>query len=73
VFRGCSEEAKITRILADSAKYDFEPWRRSIDFVFVDGSHEYEAVKLDTATAFEIVAPGGVIVWVTSPWVGMVS
>jgi hypothetical protein len=34
-----------------------------MDFVFVDGDHRYEGVKADTGKAFEVLAPGGMIVW----------
>lgn len=33
------------------------------DFIFIDGSHRLEHVLQDSEVAFEIIAPGGVIVW----------
>ena len=33
------------------------------DFVFIDGSHSYEAVKADTERVLPFVAEGGVIAW----------
>ena len=75
VFRGCPEEAKITRLMADSTNFDFSPWKGRVDMVFVDGSHEYEAVKHDTKVAFELVAKNGVILWddFAPGWYGVVK
>lgn len=33
------------------------------DFIFIDGAHDYAAVKYDTELALSIIAPGGVIAW----------
>lgn len=38
---------------------DIEP----CDFVFIDGAHDYESVKYDTALAHALLAPGGIIAW----------
>lgn len=38
---------------------DIEPQ----DFIFVDGAHDYESVKYDTALAHTLLAPGGIIAW----------
>jgi len=54
---------RITQLLGDSRTFDFAPYRRTCDFVFVDGAHSYPFVAADTATAFELIRPGGVIVW----------
>ena len=34
-----------------------------IDFAFIDGDHTYPFVKSDTAKAFEMLKPGGVVLW----------
>lgn len=34
---------------------------RKFDFIFIDGDHQYEAVKFDVIHARELLAPGGVI------------
>jgi predicted O-methyltransferase YrrM len=58
------EAKKIVQLFGDSTAFDFSPYYGNIDFVFVDGSHEYEYVKKDTNTAFELLKDGrGVIVW----------
>jgi predicted O-methyltransferase YrrM len=62
-FRGTSWEPRITQLLGDSSRFDFAPWRNSIDLVIVDASHNLPYVISDTRNAFRIVRPGGVIVW----------
>jgi predicted O-methyltransferase YrrM len=44
----------------DAGRLRAEP---PFDLIFVDGSHLYDDVLADSALAFEIVAPGGCIVW----------
>lgn len=62
-FRGRAHAAQIRQVWADSTRLETTPYRQQMDFVFVDGDHSYEAVKADTARAFEVLAPGGMIVW----------
>jgi predicted O-methyltransferase YrrM len=41
-----------------------EVWdQQKFDFIFIDGDHSYEGVKADSDLAFELIAPGGIIVW----------
>ena len=54
---------KVTQLRGNSLRFDFAPYRGSIDFVFVDGGHTYEVVASDTANALEMVRPGGVVAW----------
>jgi predicted O-methyltransferase YrrM len=54
---------KIQRIIADSSTYDFSKFAKQFELVLVDGNHSYEGVKIDTAAAFELVAPGGIVLW----------
>lgn len=62
-FRGTEREGRIRQILCDSKEFDTTPFRKRMDFIFVDGDHSYEGVKNDTEKAFDMLAPGGVIVW----------
>ena len=39
-----------------------------MDLVFIDANHAYSFVKADTATAFKLLATGGVIVWDDYVW-----
>jgi predicted O-methyltransferase YrrM len=63
VFVGSDREHKINQILCDSHKFDIEPYRNKMDLIFVDGDHTYEGVKNDTEKAFQMLAPGGIIIW----------
>jgi hypothetical protein len=62
-FHRCNEASRIKQILCDSADLDIEPFRNSVDFVWVDAGHSYDCVKSDTNKAFEMVRPGGYIFW----------
>lgn len=63
MFRGKTEGSKITSWTGDSRTFDYSQWKNKVDLVYVDGSHEYETVKSDSAIAFELVAKGGCIIW----------
>ncbi len=54
---------RITQHFADSATFDYGPFREQIDLVFIDGAHTYDYVKSDTRAAMAMLTPGGVIVW----------
>lgn len=51
-FKGSSVESKITELRGDSTKFDYRPWRNSIDLSFIDGGHDLTTVISDTANAF---------------------
>jgi predicted O-methyltransferase YrrM len=65
--RGCrirGEPAnRIRQIREDSAKFDPEPFRAQFDFIYIDASHSYSAVKSDTEKAFIMLQPGGTMLW----------
>ena len=63
LFRDHPAASKIKLVLADSTKFDWTPYERSVDFVFIDGAHDYESVRKDTGNALRIIRPGGIIVW----------
>lgn len=59
-----SEHAgRITQHLGDSAAFDFGPFARRVELVFVDGAHTYDYVRSDSENALRMLSPGGVIVW----------
>lgn len=62
-YRGTAEEARITQLWGDSARFDFSPYAGSIDLVYVDGAHTYEYVLSDTVNALHVLSPTGTIVW----------
>lgn len=47
-------------------------WSKPVHLLFIDGSHEYEAVKADFETFFPHVVPGGVVAFhdVIENWPG---
>lgn len=57
------EGKRIHALFGDSAAFDFAPFRGSIDFFFIDGSHSYEYVRNDTLKALDCCHPGSVIAW----------
>lgn len=62
-FQGKTAGTKITQLLGDSATFDFTPYARSIDFIFVDACHSYEACMADSLSALAMIREGGVIFW----------
>jgi hypothetical protein len=62
-FRGTPEEGRITQLLCDSRTFDPGPFLGTVDMVVVDGGHDEDCVSADTANAFQMVSPQGVVVW----------
>jgi hypothetical protein len=60
-FAGLSQ--RITQLLGDSASFDWSSHYRKAGLVFVDGSHAYDYVRSDSATAMRLVAANGTILW----------
>lgn len=56
-------EPRVIQLVGDSATFDFAPYRRTMEFVFVDGNHAAPWVEADTRHALELVKPGGMAVW----------
>ncbi len=63
MFAGTSDAERITSVRTNSATFDTSPLRGSMDFVWVDADHSYDGVRNDTEKAFELLAPGGAIMW----------
>jgi len=57
------EEGSVVQHWGDSARFDFAPWKGSIDLVYVDGAHSAEYVRADSASAFGLLRDSGAIVW----------
>ncbi|MGZ3721345.1 MAG: class I SAM-dependent methyltransferase [Bdellovibrionales bacterium] len=55
--------SRIRRITADSRKLSAGDFATKFDFIFVDAGHSLEDVKSDTKLAFDVLNPGGTIVW----------
>ncbi|MDR0994141.1 MAG: class I SAM-dependent methyltransferase, partial [Verrucomicrobiota bacterium] len=58
-----ARQGRITQLYGDSGSFDFSPYYGRVDLMFVDGSHSYEYVLSDTEQAFQMVKPGGIILW----------
>lgn len=62
-YRGSDVESRIEQIFGDSSIFDFSPYYDSIDLVYVDGAHHYDAVVRDSEEAIKMVRPGGYVLW----------
>ena len=62
-YRGTPYESRVRQLFGDSAAFDYSPYAKAMDLVFVDGNHAYDNVKADSASAFELVKAGGTIIW----------
>lgn len=58
------EVKKINPLFGDSAKFDFSDYFGKIDFIFIDGAHNYDYVLNDTEIALKLLRNGkGIILW----------
>lgn len=55
--------SKIVQLYGNSLKFNFSPYVGKMDLVYVDGAHDYEAVRVDTANAIKMLRPGGIVLW----------
>ena len=62
------EQITPLRMTSREALYEV---KEDISMVFIDGSHEYDDVKLDFDTWFPRLIPGGVILFHDSKWQGV--
>lgn len=74
-FFGKPEAKKIVQLFGDSATFDFSPYKGAVDFIFVDGAHEYRYILSDSKYALHIRSPSGIIVWhdYSTSWPGVVD
>jgi hypothetical protein len=54
-FAGTPVAGKISTLIGNSTTFDFSAWKRSIDFLFIDGGHDFLTVKEDTENALKMV------------------
>ena len=62
-YKGKEAERKIRTLYSNCSIFDFSPYFGKIDMVFVNGAHNYEAVKSDTINALKMVKPNGYVIW----------
>ena len=68
LFRDTPFQSKIRQLFGRSDAFDFSKYKGSIDLVYIDADHSYDAVFSDSKIAFELVSPGGMIVWDDYRW-----
>jgi len=54
---------RIQFLKCDSAKFDETPFAGKMDFVFVDGAHNFDYVKSDSEKGWRMLRSGGIIAW----------
>jgi predicted O-methyltransferase YrrM len=47
----------------DLRSFDSEPFRGTVDFIFIDAAHDFNSVTKDSELALKMLRPGGCIVW----------
>lgn len=62
-FRDHPLSTGIEMLTTDAGSFDFAPYQGEIDMIFIDADHTEHAVRRDSAAAFEMLRPGGVVVW----------
>ncbi len=55
--------SKITQFYGDTKRFNFSPFDRAVDLVFVDADHSYESARSDSLNAFRMIRSGGMIIW----------
>jgi predicted O-methyltransferase YrrM len=67
-FQGKSLAYKIHQLFGDSRTFNFKPYSSSIDLVFIDANHTYDFVRSDSERAFDMLRPGGIVIWDDYVW-----
>jgi predicted O-methyltransferase YrrM len=62
-YKASPHAGRVHQHFADSALFDFAPFRGLVDLVFVDGGHTYNYVASDSRNALDMIGSDGVIVW----------
>jgi hypothetical protein len=62
-FAGSPAANRVRQLYGDSRRFDFSNLRGTMDFVFIDGGHDFETVATDTENAFKLVRPRAAILW----------
>ncbi|MCP4632241.1 MAG: class I SAM-dependent methyltransferase [candidate division Zixibacteria bacterium] len=73
-FKGTEYEDKIIQLLGDSTTFDYSPYHKNIDLIFIDASHEYDYVLNDSDKALMLIKDSaGIILWhdYDTTWTGL--
>jgi len=54
-FSGTDVNSRIETLTGNSITFDFSAYRRTCDFVFIDGGHDLKTVRADSENAFAMV------------------
>jgi hypothetical protein len=63
IFSDMSIKNKINVIFQDSLKFNDSIYKNSMDFIFIDGGHNYSSVKSDSDKSFNMIKKNGYIFW----------
>lgn len=63
IYKSHPKKNMIHQITTDTKKWDYSFLKGRCNFVLIDGGHDYTSVTNDSKIAFEVLAPGGVIIW----------
>ncbi len=55
-FAHSSYESQVTRLYGDSNTFDFSPFVRRVDMIFVDGGHDLRTLRSDTENSFRMLS-----------------
>lgn len=61
-FSGRSD-VSIVQLWGDTATFDYSVIGGSLDLIFIDAAHDYRNKMIDSERAFDMLAPGGAILW----------
>lgn len=61
--RAVEEARGSIRFLKEEAAFDETPYLGKMDFVFVDGGHDFESVRTDSERGWRMLRSGGIMVW----------
>ena len=62
-YRGKPEHSRIHEIWTDSRRFEPGDLAGTMDLVFIDADHSYEAIVADSQRALRLLRPGGLVIW----------
>jgi predicted O-methyltransferase YrrM len=62
-YKNRPEEKQITELRCDSRSLNLTDTIQSADLVYVDGGHDTVSISADTKNGFQVLCPGGVMLW----------
>jgi hypothetical protein len=63
VYEGRQEAKSIVQLYGDSARFDFGPYERTCQLIYIDGAHSFEYVASDSKAAFRLADDCAAIIW----------